>query len=193
MTHEHPVVDLYLGVLDDSLKACVEREEIVAEIRHHIADATAAGTPLSAVLEALGPAEALGQAYAVELALHSSGPAPFDRVRRFVSIAAVVAAGSMTTLLVVGGLGSIGIGFVPAGAAIVLIGMLEASAVHLPGVQTRGIAPVWIMLLGVVIVVVGCFALVGLRIYVRFLVRRLRPVLARTRKTSHRPPSVVAM
>lgn len=44
--------------------------------QHHIAEATDAGGSLDVVLGSLGPADALGRAYAVELLLHPQNDRP---------------------------------------------------------------------------------------------------------------------
>lgn len=176
MTQEHPVVDRYINALKDAIKACTpsDQQEIVQEIRNHIAEATAAGKPLPAVLESLGSADTLARAYVVELVLHPTAKRPLDSLTQFVTTAALVAVGSLTTLVVVTALGSIGATFVVAGLVTLIIGLLEATGLHLAGVQTGGIAPVWIILMGPVGIALGLGSLLGLRRYVRFLVRTLR-------------------
>jgi len=168
-----------MTALSEAIRACeaTDREEIVREIRNHIAEATAAGKPLSVVLESLGSADALARAYAVELVLHPKASSPLNRVTRFATTAALVALGSVTTILVVGALASLGVGLVASGLAMFVIGLLEAGGIHLPGVETAGLAPVWIVSLGPVVFGAGLASLVGLRVYVRFLVRTLRTAL----------------
>ena len=90
----HPVIDRYLGSFAaafDEFEAS-DRDEIVQELRNHIMEARASGTNLDSVLEALGPADALARAYAVELALN---PRPADEVQRQTGVlAAMRAAGT---------------------------------------------------------------------------------------------------
>lgn len=183
MTQKHPVVDRYIRALEDAIKQCTlsDQQEIVQEIRNHIAEATAAGKPLTAVLESLGSADALARAYVVELVLHPRTKRPLETLSRFIITAALVAVGSITTLVVVTTLGSIGVTFVLAGLVTFIIGLLEGIGLHLPGVQTSGIPPLWITLMGPVGIVLGLSALVGLRRYVRFLVRTVRAGLPRRR------------
>ena len=68
----HPVIERYLDSFAAAFDAfeVSDRDEIVQEIRNHIAEARASGTPLAAVLETLGPTEALARAYAIELSLN---------------------------------------------------------------------------------------------------------------------------
>src|SRR5262245_57632785 len=104
-----------------------ERQEIAADVRSHIDEALAYDQPLDDVLKALGPADALARAYAVELLMH---PPPDRRVRavgRFFSLVGLLAAGSIVTLIVVGTLGSIGVGFIGSGLAAIVIGAFEAA------------------------------------------------------------------
>jgi uncharacterized membrane protein len=160
---------------------CPERQDIVAEIRNHIAEARAAGKPLDAIVEALGPADVLARAYAVELLLNRPEKRPVRAVGRFLKIAGVIAATSIATLIVVAALGSVGIGLSVSGLAMFVIGVLEASDVHLPGVEMKGISPMWAIALGPVLLVVGLGALIALRMYVRFVARTVRRVLPRIR------------
>ena len=69
MTRQHPVVERYMTHLERAIAGLdpVERGEVLQEIHNHIAEATADGRPLDLVLESLGPADALGRAYVVEL------------------------------------------------------------------------------------------------------------------------------
>jgi uncharacterized membrane protein len=160
---------------------CPEPDEIVDEIRNHIAEAHAAGKPLDAILQALGPADVLARAYAVELLLHPRTRQPTRAFARNLSVAGVVAASSIATLIVVSTLGSIGLGFSLSGLIVFVVGLFEAAGVHLPGVEMGGLPPAFPIVLGPALLVLGVAALVGLRMYVRFIVRTLRRVLGRVR------------
>lgn len=72
MINAHPVIERYLGRFAMAFAEfeATDRDEIVQELRNHLAEARAAGQTLDAVLETLGPADDLARAYAVELALH---------------------------------------------------------------------------------------------------------------------------
>lgn len=181
MTYEHPVVERYLAHFDTSIRELEfpDRQEVVEEIRNHIAEARAAGKPLDAVVEALGPADALARAYAIELLLNAPRGGRFDTVGRFLKVAGIVAAAGLATLVVAGTLGAIGVTLVASGILIAAIGVMEAAGVHLPGVQTAGLAPFWIIAIGLVMLPVGALALVGFRLYIRALVRTLKRVLPR--------------
>ena len=183
MNPGHPIVDRYLTRLETAVIElnCPQPREIVDEIRNHIAEAHAAGRPLDAVLGALGPADELARAYAVELLLHPPDRRPTRAVGRFLSVAGVIAASSVATLIVVSALGAVGIGFSLSGLTVFVIGVLEATGVHLPGVEMNGIPPALPIVLGPVLLVLGIAALVGLRVYVRFIARTLRRVLGRVR------------
>jgi uncharacterized membrane protein len=78
MTVDNPLVERYLTAFSAGLAqlAPSERAEVVAEIRQHIADATAAGRPIDDVLKALGPVEALARAYQLELLVSPRATAP---------------------------------------------------------------------------------------------------------------------
>src|SRR5262249_6233976 len=85
----HPVVARYMATFGAAIKGidAEERAAIEQEIRSHIAEATATGRSLDAVLTSLGPAEALARAYTVELLMN-----PRDRriqsVTAFLKLAA---------------------------------------------------------------------------------------------------------
>ena len=90
----HPVIERYLGRFETAFNEfeIAEREEIMLELRNHIAEARAAGTPLDTVLATLGSADLLARAYAVELALHpreAVGPEAREGL-----LAAIAAAGA---------------------------------------------------------------------------------------------------
>lgn len=180
----HPVIERYISRLESAIGELdpADREEIIREIRNHIAEANAAGRPLDIVLESLGSADVLARAYAAELLLH---PRRSQRLRSFEPFArtvGLVIVGGIMTLLVVGWLGSL-VGLGLSGAALFIIGLLEASGVHVPGVQMNGVSPFWAMLLGPALTLVGFVALVILRMYLRFLGRAWRRLLPRNRAT----------
>lgn len=183
MSSEHPIVERYMARLAAAVRDlnCPEPQEIVAEIRSHIAEAQSAGKPLDAVLQALGPADVLARAYAVELLLHPRDARPTRALGRFLRVAGVVAASSIATLIVVAALGSVGIGFSVSGVTMFVVGVLEMSDVHLPGVQMSGLPPELPIVLGPLLLLLGIAALIILRMYVRFMVRTLRRVLGRVR------------
>ena len=182
---QHPLVERYVTRLETELRslACPESQDIVDEIRNHIAEASAVGRPLDVILEALGPADILARAYAVELALN-----PRDRrVRaftKFIQLAGLVAVTSLGALIVVGGLGLVGIGFSVSGLVMFVIGGLESADIHLPGVQMNGISPVWAIAFGPVVIFVGLATLAVVRAYIRFTVGTWRRVLPRGRALS---------
>ena len=179
---QHPLVERYVTRLETELRslACPESQDILDEIRNHIAEASAVGRPLDATLEALGPADVLARAYAVELALNPRG----RRVRaftKFIRVAGLVAVTSFGALIVVGGLGLVGIGFSASGLVMLVIGVLESADVHLPGVQMNGVSPVWAIALGPVVIFLGLATLAAVRAYIRFTVGTWRRVLPRGR------------
>jgi uncharacterized membrane protein len=177
---EHPVVARYMATFGAAITGieAEERAAIEQEIRSHIAEATAAGKPLADVLEALGPAEALARAYAVELLMNPQNRR-IQSVARFLKLAATVVFASFVTLIVATILGSIGITFTASGLAAIMVGMLETSGIHLPGVELNGVPPGWVVVSGPLMILVGLAAFVLLRSYIRFVGRAMRRTLPR--------------
>jgi uncharacterized membrane protein len=174
MTQEHPLVERYLQRLQDGLKTMreVDRGEVVSDIRSHIAEATAAGTPLESVLSTLGPADALARAYAVELLLNPAPGRPaITGIERYLSLAGILALTSLPTFLIVVTLGSIGIAFLASGVAVLVAGIAELVGVVPPfmnGDQME-VHPALAVAVGPVLAVVGVVALLGLWKYLRWL------------------------
>ncbi len=178
MTQHHPVVERYLTHLETAIGGLepADRLEVLQEIRNHIAEAMAAGKPLDAVIETLGPADALGRAYALELLLHPRSDRPRRGAGRWLTIVGLLIAFSIPTLVAVTTLGSIGLSFVVAGLVSFVVGVLEIIGVHLPFVQTDNLPPILAVLAGPVLVVLGLMALRALKFYAQFVVRTLRNV-----------------
>src|SRR5687767_14090231 len=135
MTQEHPLIERYLSRLEEGLTLMPppDREEVVRDIRSHIAEATAAGTPLDSVLTTLGPAETLARAYAVELVLNPPpGRPPMSGFERFFALAAMLTLTSIPTLVIVVTLGAVGISFVASGFAVFAVGIVDAAGISLP-------------------------------------------------------------
>lgn len=189
MTQEHPLVERYVGRLRDGLSALTpqDRDEIVRDIRSHIAEAAAAGTSLDAVLTALGPADVLARAYAVELLLNPVQGRSSSRsfAPRFFALAGALVVTSIPTIIAVSVLGSVGLSFLFSGVVVFLAGLLDAAGVGFPfvdGTLTQ-VHPVFAVALGPVMSVVGAAALVALYYYLRWLGR----VLTRSLPASARP------
>jgi uncharacterized membrane protein len=182
MTEQHPLIERYLATLETGLKdlPSPERSDVVGEIRNHIAEATAAGKPIDAVLASLGPADDLARGYAIELLLNprSAARKDYSRMQRFLKLAGLVAIGSLPTLIVVIILGAIGISFTASGIVIFVAGIL-ATADWLPGIVTMDVPPWVAVLLGPVLAAVGALSLVALVWYVKFMARLVRRVVPR--------------
>src|SRR5262249_9776352 len=171
-----PVVERYLAHFDRAIKTfdLAESQEVSQEIRSHIAEACAAGRPLDDVLRSLGPADVLARAYGVELLLNGPKHQRIHELMGFLRVPGLVAAASFATFVVVGVLGTMGLGFTASGVVIMGIGGLEQAGLHLSGVQMNGVAPFSAILLGLVVAAVGVLSLMGLRLYVRLVIRRLK-------------------
>jgi len=179
MNQQHPVVERYVTHLETAIGGLdpADRREVLQEIRNHIAEATAAGRPLDVVIKSLGPADALGRAYAVELLLHPQNDRPRHAAERWFRIVGLVVVLSIPTLVAVSTLGSVGISFVASGLFTFVVGVLEAAGVF-PWPHLIDLPPAVTIFLGPAMVIVGAVALVALRFYIRFVVRAVRTSLA---------------
>jgi uncharacterized membrane protein len=178
----HPVIERYMTHLETAIRGLdpADRREVLQEIRNHIAEATAAGRSLDVVLGSLGPADALGRAYAVELLLHPQNNRPRHASERWFRLVALVVVLSIPTLVAISTLASVGVSFVAGGLFAFVIGVLEAIGIF-PWPDLSDVPPVIAVFLGPVIVLLGAAALIALRFYVRFVVRAGRTALAPVR------------
>jgi len=175
----HPLVDRYLSHLRDGLAAmpASDREEVERDIRSHIAEAMAAGTPIDTVLTHLGPADALARAYTVELLLDGSRSkaAGLSWFQRLLALAGLLVLTSIPTIVIVSVLGSIGISFTLSGVAVLAAGVADAAGLtRIFGYDLMlGIHAVWAVVLGPLMTVTGIACLVGLYYYLRWLAQTL--------------------
>lgn len=172
------IVDRYLAALDAALTnlAPAERAEVVAEIRQHIADATAAGRPIDEVLSALGPVDALARAYQLELLVtprDAAGARP--RSDRWLKIMGLLALGSLPTFIIVVVLGVFAITFTTTGLAVMLAGAADQAGA-LPAWINNDLEPWFAIVVGVFLMIAGIVSGWGLTIYLRFVVRVVKRV-----------------
>jgi hypothetical protein len=179
MSEPNPVIERYMTSFEAALQRhdLPEWREIGADLRSHIAEAQGYGKPLDQVMEALGPAETLARAYAVELKINP------DRRRSvvggYLSVIGILAASGAVSFIAVTALGSIAIGLFGSGLGVLVIGLMEALGVHLPGVQLAGLNPLLVAALGPVLMLVGLLAGWALWLYVRALIGMLQRTLPR--------------
>ena len=178
MNQTHPVVDRYLAQLTENLPtlSASDRQEILHDIRSHLAEATARGRSLESTLETLGPADALARAYSVELMLNPRRPMSSPVAYRF-KVAGLIAAGSLPTLLVVVLLGGVGGALVLAGLVAAVVGVADALGDLPSWVQTSGMAPVIVLSIGAAMMLVGLMGLFALRRFMRFVAATWRATL----------------
>ena len=178
-TQELPLITRYLTGFEHELGALApsERAEVVAEIRQHIADATAAGKPLDEVLQSLGPVEALARAYQLELLVSPRPNAPAQpRSDRWLRIAGLLAIGSLPTFIIVTMLGTIGIAFTVSGIAVALAGLIDQVGA-LPSWVTMDV-PGWVAVaIGLFLTVLGILSSWATIAYLKFVVRFVRRVV----------------
>lgn len=182
MAQEHPLVERYLSRLQDGLKVMEpsDREEVVRDIRSHIAEATAAGATLESVLTTLGPAETLARAYAVELVLNPAPGRPtMSGFQRFFALAGILALTSIPTLVIVVTLGAVGVSFIASGFAVSIAGIVDAAGISLPFVNgsVSDVHPAIAIAVGPVLFVLGVASLWALSRYLRWLARTVSKAL----------------
>jgi uncharacterized membrane protein len=180
MTEHNPLIERYMSRFEDALQQykLPEWREIAADLRSHIAEALAYGKPIDDVLNALGGADVMARAYAVELAINPPRTKP-NWIIVALKVGAIVAATGMMSFLVVVGLGSVAMGFTASGLALIVICLIEAMGTHLPGVQMAGMHPLVVMLFGPPMLLLGIGAGWALWLYMRFIVRALRKAIPR--------------
>jgi uncharacterized membrane protein len=176
MIPDHPLAVRYIDKLNQALDdlAPIERSEILTEIRNHISDANAAGTPIEAVFRALGPAEQLARAYRVELLLNPKVAAP--RSDRWLRMMGLLAAGSLPTFIIVVTLCTVGLTLSISGPVVFVAGLAKAGG-HLPPWVLVDCPPWVAIALGPVVTALGVASLWGLVAYVKLLARIVRRAL----------------
>ncbi len=182
--HDNPVIGRYLDEFEQQILAVdpAERAEMVREIENHIAEATHADTELSVVLEKLGPAARLADAYRAELALNSASPR--RSWARTLGFLALLATTSLPSFFVVSILGILGPGFMLIGVVAMVAGPLN---LILPGVVEISapwpspLAELSVLWLGVALVIFGTIVSGVLWLYVRFMRGVFQRVLSTVR------------
>lgn len=180
---EHPAIRSYMMRFEPALRkhGLNEAHDIANDVRSHIDEAVGYGKPVEAVLDALGPPEALARAYAAELLIEKPH-ANRGGAGRFLQLVGLIAAGGLLTFIIVVTLGAFGLSFGLSGVLLVVIGGLEAMSIHLPHVETHGIPPLLFVALGFVFFALSWAAFAGLGRYARFIAgvwRKTLPKAAR--------------
>lgn len=150
-----------------------DRDELLGEIKSHIAEAEADGVAVETIVERLGSPERLARAYAAS-ALLETGRA--RSVLPSFRAAALVATTSVVSALIVPLLGVLTVGFVLSGA----LGVFAGIAALVIGPDSVGMSPPTIegaiatVALGIALVGLALLAARGLRSYLRFVLSTLR-------------------
>lgn len=178
MSLEDPLVRRYVDQLRKALEAMPlseeERPEILLEIESHIAEARQSGLPLARVLENLGPADQLAEAYGMELLLRPKPVRPAVRwISRFLTV--------LTTLVLGVVLGTVGFGLLLGG----LLGSLFAvvgpflPAEWLDPTLRAGLPQIVVLIVSLILIGVGFLSLRILRLNLRLLIARINKAFTR--------------
>ena len=187
MSDQNLAIDHYLRRFEAALRhhRVPQPQEIASDVRSHIDEALGYGKPLDSVFAALGSADALARAYAVELLIPAPGGSRARAIGRMAQIAGLLAAGSFLSLIVIVTLGGFALSFLLAGVILVIGGGLEAVGVHLAHVEIHPLHPLLAVALGPVVFAAGWGMLWVLGAYMRLAIRALRRALpAKTRLKS---------
>lgn len=181
MSEQSLPIERYMSAFQAALQryGVAEWQDIGADLRSHIAEALQFGKALDEVLRALGPADVLARAYAVELKMNRPANTTMNVINRVLGVLGILAASGIVSFIVVTGLGSIAVGLFGSGVGILTIGLIEAMGIHLPGVQLAGLPPLLVAAIGPVFMLVGAAAGWLLWLYVRALIGMLRRTLPR--------------
>jgi len=127
--------------------------------------------------EPLGSVDELGRAYQLELLVRPRPSAPAKpRSDRWLRIIALLAVGSIPTLVIVATLGSIGLSFTLSAIAVFAAALMD-SAGALPYWMTMEVEP-WIAIVGsIAMFVIGVLCCWGTIAYLRFVARVVRRVV----------------
>lgn len=175
----NPLVGRYLdqlaGGLDRAPIPAAERLEILGEIESHLAEAIQSGVPLGEALEKLGSADALAQAYCLELAINPRPGA--DRSTGQRALRAVTrAAGLLSALLLVVVMGGLGLGLAVGGTLGFLAGMVAPflPSAWLEPTLRAGLPQLVVIATSIVLLAVGVFCLRLVYVNFRALMAALR-------------------
>jgi len=173
----HPVADRYMRAFSAALERnrTPDAADITREIESHFAEAQAAGRPVDDILHALGPADDLARAYAVDAVINKRGG--LSSVGGFLAIFSILFASGIVTMIVATALGSIGLAFTLSGVVLFVIGVLEALSIHLPNVQMAGLPPIAVIAMAPVFFALGWAALWALARYFKAMIGALRRTL----------------
>lgn len=172
MSLEDPLVRRYLDQLRKALAALPlsdeERPEILLEIESHIAEARQSGLALARILESLGPADELAEAYGMELLLRPRQARPVVRwISRIVT--------ALTTVVLTAVLGATGLGLLLGGLAgivFAIVGPFLPSGWLDPTLRA-GLPQLVVLVVSLAMAGVGFLSIRILRLNLRLLIARI--------------------
>jgi len=177
MNDEHPLIARYMKQFESALRTHDLREwrEIASDLRSHMGEALAAGKPVDALLESLGPADQLARAYAVELVMNARRQQGlFVRITK---VSAILAASGCLTFFAICALGLLAI-LLPLGLAGLILTVIRTAGLELPDI-TIGAHPVLATTIFVATSAIGAAAVGAFWLYIRFMMGTLRKSLPR--------------
>lgn len=153
-------------------------EEIVADVRGHIAESVASERSLEQTLTALGAPDALARAYAVELAM-SQYPTDRQSISSIAKLTLLLIGASTVTLIVVPTLLLFAFTFLVTGFFSFIFAIIELLIVDLPFVQNDNISPIEALGVSAPVFAAGCLFAWLLWRYLKYVAATLRKALPR--------------
>ncbi|MBI2874884.1 MAG: DUF1700 domain-containing protein [Firmicutes bacterium] len=159
-----------------------ERNDLVREIKSHIADAVSAGVPEAEVLQKLGPAKRLARAYTADALISRRTPGG-NRLTRWFALIGLAFTASVPSMFIVPFLSAVGIALTIGGIAAIggsILALFFPSLIPVPPL-TPWNAPylpnLALIVMGLVMGTGGVLALAALRLYILALAALVRKVV----------------
>jgi len=163
MTANDRNVERYLSEFSSHLSGmpASERQDAVAEISRHIADAVASGQQLERVLDSLGRPDRLASGYDKQSVLCSPSESSGRSAWATVAVAALFTLGGIPAIVATIILGTLGTGFLVTGLTLCAAGLATLSGL-LPSGTGMSASPVGAIIVGPIFTATGALVLASL-------------------------------